>query len=71
MNNKCILTNIIIIKMQNLFRLFKKINNKIDLPRIKIIIINFNLDKNLNLNNNLIIVNFINLTLFSLVNLII
>ena len=63
-NNEYILTNMIITKMQNLIRLFKKIDNKIDLSRIKIIIINFNFDKNLNLNNNFTIVNFINLILF-------
>ena len=71
MNDKCILTSIMIIEMQNLIRLFKKIDNKIDLSRIKIIIINFNFNKNLNLNNNFIIVNFISFILFSLINLII
>ena len=50
--------------MQNLIRLFKKIDNKIDLSTIKKIIINFNFDKNLNLNNNFTIVNFINLIFF-------
>ena len=65
------LINIIITKMQNLIRLLKKVDNKIDLSKIKIIIINFNLDKNLNLNNNFIIINFINLILLFLINLII
>ena len=65
------LINMMIIKMQNLFRLFKKIDNKIDLSRIKIIIINFSFDKDLNLNNNFTIINFINLILFFFINLII
>ena len=72
-NNKCTLINIMSAKM--LYRLFKKIDNRIDLSIIKIIIINFNLDnKNLNSNNNRFTIdNFINfiINLFLFINLII